>query len=61
VANDYQQKHYEIGLISVAFNWTHSDITALTVRERKHWAEVSERRMGLKDGKAAETKTTAGR
>lgn len=44
----------------MALTWTHSDITSLTVRERKHWATVAERRMGLKDGKAAETRKTEG-
>lgn len=52
-ANDYQLKHYHYGLITVAFTWTLSDITGLTVRERKHWAKVAERRMGL-DGKTPE-------
>lgn len=55
-ANDYQLKHYEYGIISVALNWTLSDITALSVRERKHWMLVSERKLGLKDGETPEAR-----
>ena len=58
-ANDYQLKHYEIGLISAAgMHWTHSDITALTVRERKYWMMVAEKRLGLED--AAQSAKTRG-